>query len=129
MAPDIIRDSFFGHLLRIVFRNRILRYPEERDAALAGRYYHYEKSSNMAKYGQTTVPRDEEKSSASSSERKIASPSEGNSELNVPNPKANHDERDENVSNIAKTPVDSEKGRDVTVIDWDGPNDPEVDFL
>ncbi|KAF2150202.1 MFS general substrate transporter [Myriangium duriaei CBS 260.36] len=135
MAPDIFRDTFFGHILRLATGNRVLRYPEEKDPKFAGRYYSYEKSSNMARYGQTTAPEN-----ATATEKDIEhSPSGAATPLqdqSSPATKPRHSDAslasettqvpvERTVSNIAGTPVDAEKGRDLTVIDWDGPNDPE----
>ena len=125
MVPDIIRDAFLGHALRIVSRGRLLRYPEERDPKLAGRYYHLEKTSNLARYGQTTVPED----ASPKREKEDQSPSDEEHQRPLQESNRSVDSGDtavhRTVSNVAGTPVDPERGRDMTVIDWDGPNDPE----
>ncbi|PNS15924.1 hypothetical protein CAC42_4325 [Sphaceloma murrayae] len=130
MVADLIRDSFFGHLVRLASGNKKFTYPEERDPSFAGRYYNYEKSTNMARYGQTTQPEEysEKKSTKDSFE---SSPTPRPSEAFV---RGQHGSVSSSatevgavpqVSNIAGTPIDPEKGRDLTVIDWDGSNDPE----
>ncbi|TKX19019.1 MFS transporter-like protein 165 [Elsinoe australis] len=130
MVADLIRDSFFGHVVRLASGRKVFTYPEERDPALAGRYYHYDKSTNLARYGQTTVPEDAPKKDVEKDDFS-ASPTPRPSDAHM---RAEHGSISSSqtevggapqVSNIAGTPIDPEKGRDLTVIDWDGPNDPE----
>ncbi|KAF4549272.1 Caffeine resistance protein-like protein 3 [Elsinoe fawcettii] len=130
MVADLVRDSFFGHMVRLATGQKAFTYPEERDPAIAGRYYNYEKSTNMARYGQTTMPEDsspkkdiEKDDSPSGSPTPRPSNAFGRGDRGSVSSSAT--EAIPQVSNIAGTPVDPEKGRDLTVIDWDGPNDPE----
>lgn len=100
---DLIRDSFFGHFLRLVSNGRVLHYPEELDPSIWQRYINEKKSANMAMYGQTEVPDDDSKDTPRDS--------------NSPSP---YNEKGDNRR------VDAEKGRDVYLVDWYGPDDPEV---
>ncbi|KAG8629185.1 hypothetical protein KVT40_003050 [Elsinoe batatas] len=129
MVADLIRDSFFGHAVRLATRQKAFTYPEERDPAIAGRYYNYEKSTNMARYGQISPPEDAPKKDIEKSDSTSPTPRPSNTQLygrgDRGSVSSSATEAIPEVSNIAGTPVDSEKGRDVTVIDWDGPNDPE----
>ncbi|KAF2225327.1 major facilitator superfamily domain-containing protein [Elsinoe ampelina] len=129
MVADLIRDSFFGHAVRLATGQKAFTYPEERDPAIAGRYYHYEKSTNMARYGQISPPEDTPKKDIEKSDSTSPTPRPSNAQLygreDRGSVSSSATEAIPQVSNIAGTPVDSEKGRDVTVIDWDGPNDPE----
>lgn len=140
MAPDIIRDSAFGHIVRIVTRNKVFQYPEERDPSFAIKYYNNEKTRNMARYGLTSRPDDASaKSGKSSGNDDEKDDEKDDSNLAAPPlEEAEHhssggsvdsaDTRvplDHQVSNVTGTRVDPEKGRDVTVVDWDGPDDPE----
>src|ERR1700734_4161999 len=52
---DTIRDTSFGHILRLLFGPKILLYPEELDSSLWQKYVHVEKSGLMAHHG-TTKP-------------------------------------------------------------------------
>lgn len=192
MAPDIFRDTFFGHILRLATGNKVFQYPEERDPQLAGRHYNYEKTTNMARYGQPTVPdthddgnsphektvqdspefptpkqeanprpSDAHFSSGSLTPIPDATPRPSNaffsSESPTPRLEATprpsdvfdspappipgseetpreraasissentHVPAERQVSNVAGVPVDPERGRDLTVVDWDGLNDP-----
>lgn len=100
---DLIRDSFFGHFLRLVSNRRVLHYPEELDPSIWQRYINEKKSANMAMYGQTEAPDGDSKDTPRDS--------------NSPSP------YNENGDNRR---VDAEKGRDVYLVDWYGPDDPEV---
>lgn len=53
MVPDLIRDSFFGHAVRLASANRLFTYPEERDPSVAEAYYNHEKTLNLSLYGET----------------------------------------------------------------------------
>ena len=53
---DLFRDTVAGHLLRLITRNKILQYPEERDPSIWERYLNKDKSANMALYGSTSRP-------------------------------------------------------------------------
>lgn len=100
---DLIRDSFFGHLLRLVSNGRFLHYPEELDPSIWQRYINEKKSANMAMYGQTESPESDSKDPPRGSDS--PTPSNGNGDKRL---------------------VDAEKGRDVYLVDWYGPDDPEV---
>jgi len=140
MAPDLFRDTFVGHILRLATGNRILRHPEEKDNSIVTRYYNYEKSSNMARFGQCEEPEDanstkEKDTSPSPSPDGAATPTpEHGAQTPIPHHRASegniseaetHVPVDRTVSNCAGTPIDAERGRDLTVIDWAGPDDPE----
>lgn len=100
---DLIRDSFFGHTIRLISNGRVLHYPEELDPSIWQRYINEKKSANMAMYGKTEIPESESKDTPRDS--KSPSLSSGNGD---------------------NRPVDAEKGRDVYLVDWYGPDDPEV---
>ena len=121
MAPDLIRDSAFGQLVRLATGSRIFYYPEERDNSLYSKYINAEKSSNLARTGTT-----ESKPLNTDGEKRLdsdlptpndaASPNSSRSTLADPNA----------LVNVASgTAVDPERGRDGDVVDWFGPDDPE----
>ena len=132
MVADIIRDSFFGHVVRFASRNKVFQYPEEKDPSVASRYYNTEKTRNIARYGTTTVPEkaeQEEESNAESPPESTNASKERQHDSGASDSDESQSTRiqmDRQVSNVTGTPVDPEKGRDLTVVDWDGPNDPEV---
>ena len=136
MVADLIRDSAFGHIVRLVSGNKLFQYPEEHDPTLANRYYNVEKTRNIARYGQVTRPDDaddddnEKKRHPSDSEEASRMPSGAQTPMNGA---ANDTDSamttvplEAQVSNVVGAKVDPEKGRDLTVVDWDGPDDPEV---
>ncbi|GAM91137.1 hypothetical protein ANO11243_091840 [Dothideomycetidae sp. 11243] len=139
MAPQLFQSTFVGHIIRIVTKNKYLRYPEEIDINHAERYYNYEKTTNMARYGQTTRPTAKDGDDASETQQQEKSVNDQSSGKSTPGPERaesplpmrdsesehTHVPVERQVSNVAGAPIDAEKGRDLTVIDWDGPNDPE----
>lgn len=124
---DLFRDTVAGQLLRLVTGRRILQYPEERDSSIWQKYLNPEKSANMAMYGSTEPPSSEkreevERGESSSDERRPTpernSPSHSSSSTTV-------DDENVVVNTLSKTAVDPEKGRDVHIVDWYGPDDPD----
>jgi len=139
MVAGLIRDSAFGHIVRFVTRNKYFQFEEERDPSIAIRYYNTEKTRNIAKYGKTSVPEEEqknEKRKPSDSAKRSGADAQLDQSQQLP-PPAHHPstgsigseettvDMNRQVSNVTGTPVDPERGRDLTVVDWDGPNDPE----
>jgi DHA1 family multidrug resistance protein-like MFS transporter len=113
MVPDIIRDSPFGHIVRLVTRNKVFQYPEERDPSLWKKYVSQEKSGYMAHHGSAEAP--EEESEELNNARGIR---ERDSD------EATQVGDDRNEASGVK--IDPEKGRDKHVIDWFGEDDPQV---
>lgn len=115
---DLIRDTIFSHILRLLTGGKVFKYPEEEDPSLWKKYVHAEKSANMARHGQTEAPEDDgerqsrRSQTRSSSSDTAVSSGEGRT-VNEP------------IGRI----VDKEKGKDVHVVDWYGPDDPEVSLL
>jgi DHA1 family multidrug resistance protein-like MFS transporter len=95
MVADLIRDSPFGHIVRLVTRNKVFQYPEERDPELWKKYVNQEKSGYMAHHGTAEAPEEES-------------------------------EELQNAQGASGVKVDPEKGKDKHVIDWYGPEDPQV---
>lgn len=121
---ELIRDTVLGHLLRFVSGKRLLKYQEEADPSLWKRYVDAGKSGNMATYGQTMPPESEE------TEKEEVKPEDGERPQLRTNRTGSStstqvmDEVDINAPSGKK--VDPEKGKDIHVVDWWGPNDPEV---
>ena len=106
---DLIRDTVFGHFVRLITKGRYLPYAEERDPELWKRYIHYEKTGQMARHGRLgplpTNHRRETESNESSQTR-----ASENQPTNV----------------LSGHKIDQEKGRDVNIVDWYSNTDPEV---
>lgn len=123
----LIRDSFFGHLIRLSTNGRVFQYPEELDPSIWQRYINEEKSANLAAYGKTEV----DDSDAKDSPRDSGSPTRTLFSENDTSPSqgvgAQHDQHVPlHNGDGSRRQVDAEKGRDVYLVDWYGPDDPEV---
>jgi MFS transporter, DHA1 family, multidrug resistance protein len=109
---DLFRDTIFGQLVRLASGGRLLRYEEEIDPSIWKKYLNEEKSRNMAIHGSTEPPKatdDPEKDAEQAAE---TSPASSTSVLAT--------------NEIRGKIVDSEKGRDVHIVDWYGVDDPEA---
>ncbi|KAK5192446.1 GTPase-activating protein [Exophiala xenobiotica] len=111
---QLFRDTVAGQLLRLISGNRLLQYPEERDSSIWQKYLNPEKSANMAIHGSTEPPSSEEKQESGSQPRRDSS----SASTTVDNDNAL-------INTLSKTKVDPEKGRDVHIVDWYGPDDPD----
>lgn len=165
---DLIRDSAFGHIVRLISKNRVFQYPEEKDLSVWESSLSVEKSAQMAVSGrigpnveipqpissassQTQTPGDtDDPSTADGPTEKdvddvptdLESPLRNDSsEKDIDNMPTDTDGTDlrarthtsasgpplaELVNTISGVRVDPEKGQDVHVVDWYGPDDPEV---
>ncbi|KAF2832809.1 MFS general substrate transporter [Ophiobolus disseminans] len=110
MVADLIRDSPFGHIVRLVTRQKYFQYPEEQDHELWKRYVHEEKSGHMAHHGTTDAP-EQQPNELDRAQRN----SETSSRTHV----------GEEHNEASGVRVDPEKGKDKHVIDWYGPEDPQ----
>lgn len=117
MVADLIRDSPFGHVVRLVSRGKLFPYPEESDPNKWKQYVHKEKSGYMAHHGTAEPPEEEseELSQMRGVRTREANDSETSSRTHV----------GEGFNEGSGVRVDPEKGKDKNVIDWDGPNDPQ----
>jgi DHA1 family multidrug resistance protein-like MFS transporter len=118
MVADLIRDSAFGHVIRLVTRQRVFSYPEERDTNLWKKFVHKEKSGHMAHHGTTDPPEEESHhlDEARGVRTREGRDSETSSHTHVP---VGHNE-------ASGVKIDPEKGKDKHVIDWYGPDDAQV---
>ena len=119
---DLIRDSAFGHIVRLVTRNKYLQYPEEKDPEIWKKYVSHEKSGYAAYHGSTQAPENKDEID----------------ELAQTHGVRNRDGRDSETSSrtvgngvneASGLKVDPEKGKDLHVIDWYGPDDAQVCLL
>ncbi|CEI61322.1 Caffeine resistance protein 5 [Fusarium venenatum] len=111
---DLIRDTIFSHILRFLTGGRVFKYPEEEDPLLWKKYVHAEKSANMARHGQTEAPEADGEQQSRRSQTRSSS-----SDTAVSSGEAG------TVNEPSGRIVDKEKGKDVHVVDWYGPDDPE----
>ncbi|THX81932.1 putative caffeine resistance protein 5 [Aureobasidium pullulans] len=99
---DLFRDAPVGQMIRWMTKNKYLQYPEEKDTSMYGKFINREKSGNMARYGQPNPPEDEEKEE-----------------------KQNDNQDWHDIEFSQRESCNPEKGKDVNLVDWWGPNDPE----
>jgi DHA1 family multidrug resistance protein-like MFS transporter len=123
----LIRDTAFGQIVRLITRNRVFQYPEEQDPEYWKKYLNEEKSGYIAHHGHTEPPEDDSQETLQNA-RGVRTRDE--------HPQERGDSRDSTQTDTTFTDgtyneasgvrIDQEKGRDKNVIDWYGPNDPEV---
>ena len=114
MVVETLRDSFFGQIVRLVTRGKVFQYPEEKDPSIWEKYINAEKSGNMAHHGSVEPEAEREKETDGNNDNSSAASSstqvDAGATINQPSGK----------------PVDPEKGRDLHMVDWYGPDDSEV---
>ena len=115
---ELMRDTVFGHFVRLITKRRYFQYAEERDPKLWKQYLDREQTKNMALYGNTNAPSEEE----NLEKEGVNTPSEESSEARA----EEEDHEHQLSSTITGQVIDPEKGRDVTMVTWFGDNDPEV---
>lgn len=114
---ELMRDTVFGHFVRLISKRKYFQYAEERDPKLWKQYLDREQTKNMALYGNTNGPSGDE----GSEKEVVNTPSEESSQA-----RAEEEEHDHQLSStITGQVIDPEKGRDVTMVTWFGDNDPE----
>lgn len=121
MVADLIRDTAFGHIVRLVTRNKVFQYPEERDHEIWKKYANQEKSGNMARHGAVGPPENSENETAP----ELAS-AQGVRDRERDSRSSSQTQVAEGVNAASGVRVDPEKGRDKHVIDWYGDDDPQV---
>lgn len=116
MVADLIRDSAFGHIVRLVSKGKLFPYDEEKDPELWKKYLNEEKSGHAAYHGRTEAPEQDvdELHQARGLRAREGNDSEASSRTEVA----------EGFNEASGVRVDPEKGKDVNIIDWDGDDDP-----
>ena len=78
---ELIRDTVFGHFLRIVSGGKMFPFEEDRNPSIWKRYIDKEKSGRMAHHGTTEEEQEEEKQEENDKEKDdAANDTEGNEE-------------------------------------------------
>lgn len=114
---ELIRDTVFGHLLRILTKGKVLPYAEDRDPTLWKRYVDGSASGRMAHHGHLGEEEKDEIHDTGGDSSTIARRS---SETRIGSPEAAR------INSASGVRVDPEKGKDVTMVTWFSDNDPEV---
>ena len=117
---ELIRDTVFGHCVRFITKGRVLQYAEEKDPSLWKQYIDRDQTINMALYGNPQGTEPEEKKH----EGDTSPSSEDSSQTRAGD--VNQREHNQLHSTITAQRVDTEKGRDTTMVTWFGDDDPEV---
>ena len=115
MVADLIRDSPFGHIARLVTQKKCFQYPEEKDPNLWKKYVNQEKSGYVAHHGNTSPPEDE-----------VDELREARGIRDREGSESSCTEVGEEFNHASGMRIDQEKGKDQYVIDWFGPDDPQV---
>ncbi len=125
---ELIRDTAFGHLIRLLSRGKYLKFAEEADPSIWTRYIDEKKSGYLAHSGSTAPPEDgfdftplegirtrEAQFSILPPDRLVTTKSSQSS----------HSTTDQPINKVSGVPIDSEKGRDIHLVGWYGDDDPE----
>jgi len=120
MVADLIRDSPFGHIVRLVTRNKVFQYPEEKDPSLWKKYLHEEKSGHAAYHGSTEAPEDRENIPELNNARGLAQREREHNSRS-----SSQTQVGEGYNEASGVKIDKEKGKDIHVIDWYGDDDPQ----
>ena len=137
---ELFRDTVFGHLVRFVTKGRYLQFIEEKDPALWKRYLDREQTQNMALFGHADLTTNEEKEKDinAGTPPDPATPPAAASDAPTPSDETsgslNQEKTQEDIerrqgqmhSTLTNQKLDTEKGRDATMVTWFGDDDPEV---
>ncbi|KAF2002849.1 benomyl/methotrexate resistance protein [Amniculicola lignicola CBS 123094] len=128
MPWDIIRDSAFGHCVRLASKNRLFLYPEERDTGLWRKYVNEAKTAHMADHGDPDPPTQSEGDTSSEKEQEAgAREGSGRENTSTATPRdwrlSDRVMLNENVPVDVEKPSDPDRGKDKLIIDWSGPDD------
>lgn len=105
----LLRETQFGHLMRFVTRRKVLRFPDEDDPSLW---------RTSLRQGPASAP------TGSARKEETLTQSKGNPL--APNAVLEHSEAQYPKPNDLNTQHVVEGGNDAHIIDWYGPDDPEV---
>lgn len=132
---ELIRDTLFGHFVRLITKQRYLQFEEEKDPSLWKQYLHREQTYNMAQYGHPHLNEEEQKEKDENSAHTPVLPA-SEKETDTPNSDSDHTLTDiptratthehQLHSALTNQKVDTEKGRDASMVSWFGEHDPEV---
>ena len=111
---ELIRDTVFGHFVRIVSGGKILPYAEDRDPSLWRRYVHDEKTQRMAHHAHTD---EQPEAECRQGPRRSSSGQTSTTRAG---------DEDQVRTNALGHKVDPEHGKDTAVVGWYSDHDPEV---
>ena len=115
-----MRDTAFGQIIRVASGRRFFKYPEEENHELWRQFIDEKKSANLARHGTVEPPEDDEKSNADSSDDR-RQPTREDSDSSS----RTHVGEDQPTNEASGVKVDPENGKDINLVTWYGPDDPE----
>ncbi|TVY15903.1 Caffeine resistance protein 5 [Lachnellula arida] len=125
---ELVRDTCFGHVLRLATGGRVMQYEEDIDPSLWERYIDKEKSGRMAHHGHTAEEEKNEENSGSNDD--VSDQRQTAAEHNQPSSSRDTSDtrvgsQDQQRNDPSGVIVDPEKGRDVSIVTWYGADDSE----
>ena len=138
---ELFRDTAFGHLVRLVSRGKFFKFEEEKDPSLWKKFVNEEKSGLFAHHGHAGPHGDDSDTEdrpattlggvRTRDERQrlekleaLDDHSGSSSQTRVP-----EKEDGPGYNEPSGVKIDPEKGRDLFIVDWWGPNDTEVSLV
>ena len=131
---ELIRDTVFGHFVRFITRNRMLQYMEEKDPSLWKQYLDREQTRNMAMYGHPQLTDEEKKeidlkNTPEGGASQVHTPTEEQANALTAQQTETATNEHQMHSTLTNQRVDTEKGRDLSMVSWWGDDDPEARLL
>jgi len=130
---ELFRDTPFGHLVRFLTNKRYFKFAEEEDPSIWTRYIDEKKSGNLAHHGDINAPDDgteleglggvRTRDDQFTLEPPAIRPS-GYRSSDSSSSRTRVGDENENVNHASGITVDPEKGKDVHLVSWYGPDDP-----
>ncbi|KAK8193251.1 putative caffeine resistance protein 5 [Phyllosticta capitalensis] len=117
-----LRDSAYGQLVRLILGTRYFQYPEEKDPSIWKEFVDKEKSANIARFGNLTGPPVESTHTLGSFRTASEEKDKETDGASLHSAWSNHAE---GVNAASGAPVDPERGQDLHIVGWWGPDDPE----
>lgn len=115
---ELIRDTAFGHLVRLLSGKKLLQYPEEKDPSLWRHMIDEKKSGYMAHHGSTDPPEDgDEPERHRQRENSNGNESDDSARTRV-------DGENADINHVSGVKIDQEKGRDIHLVSWYDDKDP-----
>jgi DHA1 family multidrug resistance protein-like MFS transporter len=111
----LMRDTAFGQIVRLVSGRRFFKYSEEENHELWKQFIDEKKSANLARHGTVEPPEDDDEKEKDEDDQTPREDSDSSSRTHV----------DGQVNEASGVKVDPEKGRDINLVSWYGPDDPE----
>ncbi|TKA24953.1 hypothetical protein B0A50_06051 [Salinomyces thailandicus] len=133
---ELIRETAFGQLVRLITNKKYFKYPEEEDPSLWTSYVDEKKSGYLAHHGDTNPPEDDAEMEGIGGVRTREEQSNGQSPANgqdknrrshsdsTSRTRVDNGSDGSQINEASGIKVDSEKGRDRHLVTWDGDNDP-----